>query len=237
MFIMNPQKKIARTAGLLYLIVVLTGIFSLLYVPSKLFDWDNASATFTNIAENETLFRLSIVAGIVCYTAFLFLPLVLYKLLCPVNKTHAVAMVALAVVSVPISLVNLLNKVNILTHIGNKDYASTIPVDPLHSNVLLYLDYYENGITLASLFWGLWLFPFGYLVYRSGFLPKALGILLMAGCFGYLINILGGFLYKDYGALGIARFVQIPASLGEIGSCLWLLIVGVTTNKKPIVSN
>ena len=229
---MKTPKKTARTAGFLYLIVVLTGIFSLLYVPKQLFDWDNATATYQNIVNNETLFRLSIVAGIVCYTAFLLLPLVLYKLLNHINKTYAIAMVALAVVSVPISLVNLLHKMNVLTLLENENYASSISEAQLHTQVLLYLNYYDNGIVLASVFWGLWLFPFGYLVYKSGFLPKVLGILLMVGCFGYLINFLGGFLIKDYAALGIGRFVSLPASLGEIGTCLWLLIVGTTLKKE-----
>lgn len=228
---MNSQKKITRAAGLLYLIVVLTGIFSLLYVPSKLFNWNDAVSTFNNIRENEILFRLGIVASIVCYIAFLFLPLVLYKLLGPVNKGYAVAMVSLALVSVPVSLVNLLNKVNILTLMGNENYVSTIPLNELHNNIFLYLDYYENGITLASIFWGLWLFPFGYLVYKSGFLPKALGVILMFGCFGYIINFLGGFLYKGYSDLGIGGLVSVPATLGEIGICLWLLFVGTSRKK------
>jgi len=77
------------------------------------------------------------------------------------------------------------------------------------------------------LFWGLWLLPFGYLVFKSGFLPKLLGIFLMAGCFGYLINFIGGFLIPNYGDLGISRMISLPASIGEIGICLWLLIIGV----------
>ena len=91
---MDSNKKTARIAGLLYLIVVLTGIFNLMYVPSKLIVWDNASVTFNNILESETLFRLGIVGGIICYTAFLILPIVLYKLLNQVNKTYAIGMVA-----------------------------------------------------------------------------------------------------------------------------------------------
>ena len=119
---MDSNKKTARIAGLLYLIVVLTGIFSLMYVPSKIIVWDNAALTFNNITGSETLFRLGIVAGIICYTAFLFLPIVLYKLLNQVNKTHAIGMVVLSVVSVPFSLLNLLNKVNVLTLIDKPEY-------------------------------------------------------------------------------------------------------------------
>ena len=230
---MDSNKKQARIAGLLYLIVVLTGIFNLMYVPSKLIVWDNASVTFNNILESETLFRLGIVAGIICYTAFLILPIVLYQLLNQVNKTYAVGMVALAVISVPLSLVNLLNKVNVLTLIDKAQYPQVIEADELQAQVLLYLDFYNNGIEIASVFWGLWLLPFGYLVFKSGFLPKILGICLMAGCFGYLTNFIGGFLFQNYAGLGIARFVSLPGSIGEIGICLWLLIIGIKVKQIP----
>lgn len=230
---MDSNKKTARIAGLLYLIVVLTGIFNLMYVPSKLIVWDNASVTFNNILESETLFRLGIVAGIICYTAFLILPIVLYKLLNQINKTYAIGMVALAVISVPLSLVNLLNKVNVLTLIDKAQYLQVIEADELQAQVLLYLDFYNNGIEIASVFWGLWLLPFGYLVFKSGFLPKILGICLMAGCFGYLTNFIGGFLFQNYAGLGIARFVTLPASIGEIGICLWLLIIGIKDKQTP----
>lgn len=224
---MDSNQKTARIAGLLYLIVVLTGIFNLVYVPSRLMVWNNASVTFSNILKFETLFRLGIVAGIICYTVFLILPIVLYKLLHEVNKTYAIGMVTLAVISVPLSLVNLFNKVNVLTLIDNAQYLQVIETDKLQAQVLLYLDFYNNGIEIISVFWGLWLLPFGYLIFKSGFLPKILGIFLMAGCFGYLTNFIGGFFFQNYAGLGIARFVSLPASIGEIGICLWLLIVGI----------
>lgn len=226
---MDSPKKTARIAGALYLIVVLTGLFTLMYVPSKLIVWSDAQATFNNITASETLFRLSIFAGILCYLAFLLLPLVLYRLLSPVSKTHAVAMVALSVISVPISLFNLTHKLAVLTLIGSQEYFSALD---LPKQVLLQLDYYNDGITVAAVFWGLWLFPFGYLVFKSGFLPKFLGVLLMAGCLGYVINITGGLLFPGYADLGISRYISLPASLGEIGTCLWLLIAGVKNEKQ-----
>lgn len=233
---MYSPKKIARLAGLLYLIVVLTGIFSLAYVPSQLIVWGDAEATYTAITDSQILFRFGIAAGIICYIAFLFLPFVLYKLLSPVNKTHAIAMVALAVISVPISLVNLLNKFSVLTLISGDDYLHVFGTDQLQAQVLLQLEYYNNGIQLASVFWGLWLLPFGYLVYKSGFLPKLLGVFLMAGCIGYLINTFGSLLFQDYSGLGISGIVSLPATLGEIGTCLWLLIMGVKEKHAPTLT-
>lgn len=219
----------ARLAGFLYLAVVLTGMFSIAYVPSVLIDWNNASVTYNNIKSAETLFRLGIVAGIICYTAFVLLPFVLYKLLCKVNQTFAVGMVVLSTVSVPFSLVNLLYKVNVLTLIANSANLSGSDLEKTQDQIMLLLIYYGNGIQIVSIFWGLWLFPFGYLVFKSGFLPKILGVFLMAGCFGYLINFTGRFLYPNYASLGIGGYVSLPATIGEIGICLWLLIGGIKT--------
>jgi len=221
---MTTHNKNARLAGLLYLVVVLCGIFSLAYVPSQIIDWDDAARTYANIQESETLFRLGIVAGIVCYAAFLLLPLALYQLLHVVNRPYAVAMVALATASVPFSLFNLMYKVNVLTLVNDTGYFTELTAR--QAEVLLNLNYYNNGIQVISIFWGLWLLPFGYLVFKSGFLPKFLGIMLMLGCVGYLINFSGGFLFSNYGDLGIGKYVSLPATIGEIGSCLWLLIMG-----------
>ncbi|RYD71243.1 MAG: DUF4386 family protein, partial [Sphingobacteriales bacterium] len=104
------DKKTARIAGMVYLVVVLTGIFSLAYVPSKLIVWDNAVISFQNIKSNIMLFKLGMVSSLVCYLFFLLLPLVLYRLLKPVHSTLAKLMVVLAIVSVPISFINIQNK-------------------------------------------------------------------------------------------------------------------------------
>jgi hypothetical protein len=141
-------------------------------------------------------------------------------------------MVALSVASVPISLVNLLNKWSVLTLLSDSSYLSVFDTSQLQAQVMLHLDYYHNGTQLASIFWGLWLFPFGYLVYNSGFLPKPLGVFLMLGCFGYLVEVVGSFFYAGYYDLAIASIISIPSSIGEIGICFWLLIVGTTFRKK-----
>lgn len=222
----HSNKKTARIAGLLYLVVVATGIFSLAYVPSKLIVWDNAAQTISNITNSELLFRLGIVSSLICYTFFLFLPIVLYQLLQSVNRKYANAMVILAIVSVPISFINILNKFAVLLLIGSSTLLKGAEVVQIQTQVMLYLNLYNSGILIVQIFWGLWLFPFGYLVFKSGFLPKFLGILLMAGCFGYLINFLGNSLLPNYNKLGISSYIRLPASLGEIGTCLWLLIMG-----------
>jgi hypothetical protein len=224
---MITPKTTARIAGLLYLFAIVTGIFSMRYVPSQLIVWNNAVQTMANITAHETLFRLGIVAAVFGYTAFFLLPLVLYRLLSSVSKPVAVAMVALAVVSVPFSLFNLLYKVNVLSLLHEAPGVVSLP-----DQVVLNLHYYNNGLVMASVFWGLWLLPFGYLVLTSGFFPRILGILLMIGCFGYVFNFTGLLLSPGYGNLGISRYVTLPASLGELGVCLWMLTVGIRQNER-----
>ena len=226
---MTSRNKTARVAGTLYLILIISGIINLLYIPSKFIVWTDASKTFENIVNSEFLFRLGIVSGIITFLTFLLLPLVLYKLLNKINKVHANLMVIFALVSIPISFVNILNKFSVLTLISKAEYLQELEKTELQTQVMLYLDYYNNGIEISQIFWGLWLFPFGYLVYKSGFLPKLLGILLMAGCFGYLITFFGGFLYSDFHKTIFSTIVGLPASIGEIGICLWLLVMGTNT--------
>lgn len=119
----------------------------------------------------------------------LLLPIALYKLLKPVNEFYAKLMVLLAITSVPISFINIQNKFAVLSIIDVEKFKA-FTNEQLQSQVMFYLKQYDNGILMVSVFWGLWLFPFGYLVYKSGFLPKILGVFLMVGCFGYLINFL-----------------------------------------------
>lgn len=233
---MTNQKTTARLAGLIYLIVVLTGIFSLAYVPSQLIVRTDANQTFQNITSAKQLFRLSIASSMLCYIAFLLLPLILYKLLSPVNNTWAKLMVIFAVVSVPISLVNLQHKFAILTIISEVAFLKAYSAEQLQSQVMMQLDNYSSGIVIVQIFWGLWLLPFGWLVYKSGFLPKVLGVLLMLGCVGYLIRSFGETIFQNFDQYTITKFVTLPASVGEIGICLWLLIVGVK-KKAPALVN
>ncbi|MFT3825170.1 MAG: DUF4386 domain-containing protein [Chitinophagaceae bacterium] len=224
---MSSEKQTARLAGLIYLVVVLTGMFSLAYVPSKLIVWEDAEKTFRNLSSETQLFRWGIASSLLCYLAFLLLPLVLYRVLQPVNETRAKLMVIFALVSVPISFLNLQHKFAVLDIINGTSYIKGMDSTQLQLLVMQHLEAYDSGILVVQLFWGLWLLPFGALVYRSGFLPKVLGVLLMLGCFGYLVNVFGRTIIPHFDASSIAKFIRLPASLGEIGTCLWLLIFSV----------
>ena len=219
----------ARLAGLLYLIVVLTGIVSLAYVPSQLIVWDNPALTVENIKTAEFLFRVGIFSGVLCYIAFLALPFALFKLFEKTNREVAMFMVIFAVISVPISIFNLIGKLDVLTVINNTALLEVYSPQQISAQVMTMLRSYNNGITIVQVFWGLWLFPFGYLVFKSGLIPRVFGILLMLGCISYLIRFTGAILLPE---LDIPSFVRLPASIAEIGTCLWLLIMGA---KNPLI--
>ncbi|ASK32286.1 hypothetical protein CEY12_20325 [Chryseobacterium sp. T16E-39] len=224
---MDSQIKTARIAGFTYLIVIITGILCLQYIPSKLKLPDEVTQFKAEIPAFLPLFKIGIVCEIICWTSFLVLPFILYKLFKPVNDFYAKIMVAFALVQVPISFVNLSNKFAVINLLSNSGYPKMYTEGQLHTHVKFYLDLYHDGNFVNHIFWGLWLLPFGYLVYRSGFIPKILGILLMAGCFGYLIDFFGTFLFPTYDQTFIPHYIMLPASLGEVGICLWLMIIGV----------
>jgi hypothetical protein len=220
---MTDKNGISRLAGALYLVVVVTGLFSLMYVPSQITVSGDSHATVNNILAHDSLFRAGIAAFLIKQVAFLLLPLALFKLLRHVHHSIAVLMVALAVVSVPIALVSLINRLDALDILSGSYNQALIP-GQLQSQAILSLNAYANGLLVTTLFWGLWLFPFGYLIIRSGFLPKILGVFLILGGLGYVIDVFWQILVPG---TSFPDFVLLPAAVGEIGICLWLLVVGV----------
>ena len=224
---MNITSKTARIAGLLYLIVVLCGILSLAYVPSVIETSKDGATLSAAIRSHETLFRLGIAAGLICYTAFLLLPLALYRLLAPFGQNAAIAMVALATASVPIAFANMTYRINVLSLLGDEPGLAALAPAALELQVLMALESYWNGIFILKIFWGLWLLPFGWLLFRSQLIPRLFGVLLMAGCFGYLVTFFGRLLMPEFAEVSFARYISLPGSIGEIGTCLWLLIMGV----------
>ncbi|MGB7621720.1 MAG: DUF4386 domain-containing protein [Terriglobia bacterium] len=221
---MNSTKKAARIAGLLYVLMSIPGGFSLLYVPSVLIARGDATATANKIQASELLFRIGIVSELICATGFIFVALALYRLLKGVDKTQASLMVTLFVVSVPISFLNVLNEIAALTLLSGANFLSVFDPRQLNALVMLFLGLHNDGILLAQIFWGLWLFPFGVLVFKSIFLPRILGVLLIIACFGYLTSSFTLLLFPAYGQ-SISRFAMV-LTLGELPIMLWLLIKG-----------
>lgn len=220
---MTNEARIARWAGLVYLVVVVTGFFSMGYVPGKIAAPGNPQALLGNIVSHEMLFRAGIAAFMVEQVAFLALPLLLFRLFGTVHRGMAVTMVALAVAGVPIALVAVAHRLDALLLLTD---AGSLPIDTAHAMAWLSLKTYGRDIFVASLFWGLWLFPFGWLVIRSGMLPRVLGVLLILGGTGYLVDIFSELLLPGYAGMAFSNYVHLPAALGEVGTCLWLLVMG-----------
>ncbi len=218
---------LSRIAGILYLIVIITGLFSLMYVPKNLFVYGNALETAQNISQKTGMFRISLASSVICYLAFTFLVIFLYQILRTVDIFVARVMVILALISVPVSFYNLINKYAILDLI--KDNTSDLAQKS--EKIMELLNNYDNGIFILTIFWGLWLLPFGFLIFRSGFYPKIIGVLLMAGCFGYLINFFGNTLFVDYQSVGVLQYLKLLPTLGEFSICFWLLVVGARKTK------
>lgn len=229
---LSPSRNKGRRIGLLYLLVSLPGAFALLYVPGKLIVNGNALATAGNIAAHETLFRLGIVAHIASQILFLWVALALYDLLKGINSRHASLMFGLIAVSVPISLLNELNSIGALALIRGAYFLGVIEKVDRDALAMLLLNLHGEGIGIAAIFWGLWLFPLGLLVYRSELFPRILGILLVSNCLAYLINSFTSLLVPQYGGV-VARWV-LPLTFGELAFILWLLIMGTKPNMSAV---
>ena len=229
---MHPTDKAARIAGAVYLSMCLTAPFSLLYVPGKLIVRGDATATANNILTHETLFRFGIVGELFGSVIFILLGVALYRLLSGVNKTWAGLMIALVLVSAAVGFLNVLNNIAALTLFRGGEFLTVIDKPQRDALAYLFLRLQNQGIFMNEIFWGLWLFPFGLLVYRSGFLPRVLGVWLMLNCFAYVVLSLIALLFPPY--YDSAFLIAQPVLFGELAIMLWLLIKGA---KVPIADD
>ena len=214
----------ARVAGFLYLIANIFAPFTLLYLPSRFIVRGDAAATANNVIASESLFRFGIVGNLFTFIANIFLALALYQLLKVVNKNMASLMVILFLVGVPIAMLNELTQLAILQLLGGADYLKAYPTDQLQALAYLLLRLHDQGLLIAHIFFGLWLLPMGYLVFKSGFIPKIVGVLLVIAGVGYVVQSFAAF-------LGYNVNIILFTGLGELVFLLWLLIKGVNVEQ------
>jgi len=210
----------ARVAGALYLVANIFAPFTLLYLPSRFIVRGDAAATANNVIASESLFRFGIVGNLFTFIANIFLALALYQLLKVVNKNMASLMVILFLVGVPIAMLNELSQLAILQLLGGADYLKAYPTDQLQALAYLLLRLHDQGLLIAHIFFGLWLLPMGYLVFKSGFIPRIVGVLLVIAGVGYVVQSFAAF-------LGYNVNIILFTGLGELVFLLWLLIKGV----------
>lgn len=215
-------QRTARTAGLLYLTLAACGAFAEFFVRQSLVVRGDAAATAGNILSSQPTFRLGIASELVGQVAFVLLVLALYRVLKPVNRNHAVAMVAFVLVAVTITCLNMLNQFAALYLLTGGRHLAAFDAAQLRALALTFLDLHQAGYLIAQVFFGLWLLPLGYLIYRSGFIPKLVGALLMLACSGYLVDVATFFLAPGFGVT-VSAFTFV----GELVLMLWLLVRGV----------
>jgi len=228
---MHPTDKAARVAGAIYLSMVVTGPFTLIYIPSTLIVRGNASATANNILAHETLFRFGIVADLMTSVIFICLVMALYRLFSSVNQTIASLMVALVLVSAAVGFVNVLNYIAALTLFRGADFLAVLEKPQRDALAMLFLRLDGQGNVINEIFWGLWLLPFGLLVMRSRFLPRILGVWLIINGFAYVVLSFTGLLSPQH--YEVAFRSAFPALLGEVAIMLWLVIKGAKVQPLP----
>ena len=222
---MFSTKNPGRVAGVLYLLLVLVAPYRLLYIPGKLFVAGDATATANNIAAHEKLFRLGIVTDMLSGTILIFLVLALYRLFKGVDQRHALLMVIFGgLIPATIDFLVVLNDAAALIFVRGPEFLSVFDKPQRDAFAMLFLHLHHQQILAAEFLWGLWLFPLGFLSYRSRFVPRFIGVWLFINGLAYLAISVTGLLIPRYESL--VSNLTFPALLGEIAFMLWLLIKG-----------
>jgi hypothetical protein len=222
---MNSTRNPGRVAGLWYLLLVLAGPLRLIYIPTKLFVPGNATATASNIAAHEWLFRFGIVTDLFCAVILIFLTLALYCLFKGVDQNLAVLVVIFGgVMPALINFVGVVSDSAALTLVRGADFLSVFDKPQRDALAMLFLRLRDHQNAAAEILWGLWLLPLAILTYRSRFLPRLLGVWLIINGFAYVLLSLTGELLPQYQE-NVFTFSQ-PAMFAEVAFMLWLVIKG-----------
>ena len=222
---MSSIRKQARFAGLLYFLVGITAPVGLMYVPGKLIVRGDAALTAENLRNSESLLRIGIGSELVHQGLIIYVVLALYRLFKGVDVNLARHLVSLgALVSVPIMFLNVLNEIAALILAKGADWLSVFDASQRDALAYLFLRLHGQGIVLASVFWGLWLFPFGLLVIRSGFIPRLFGYLLFVAGGAYVVSSFATLVAPPL--LPLVDRVALPLEVAEVPILFWLLIWG-----------
>ncbi|MBS0430839.1 MAG: DUF4386 domain-containing protein [Proteobacteria bacterium] len=228
-WVTNP----GRVAGFLYLLLVVAAPIRLIYIPNALFVHDDAAATAANIVAHETLFRFGMVSDMFCAAIEVFLVAALYWLFKGIDKRQAVLMVILgAMPNLGMYLFNVANDAAALMLTQGGNFLSAFDKPQRDAMAMLFLHLHGQVITAAEIFWGLWLFPLGMLVFRSRFVPRFLGIWLILNGIAYVAESAIGLTVPHY-ADALSK-ILFPVQFGEVAFMLWLLIMGVGEPERPL---
>jgi hypothetical protein len=240
---LTSNDKLARLAGLLY--VMLWPTTGLWYGTWRTLMAGDAAATLAHIQTSRTLFELAIVAGAAGFVVYLVLGIVLYRLFSSVSHSAASLLLAFVAASVPLSLAAVARQIDVVSLLdGGKGLPALsggqLQVDLMQAQVMLALHSYDHLFLITTIFSGLWLIPLGWLMFRSGFAPRLLCVLLLLGCIFYVSSFVGTVFNRDYANTVLGRIIGIscgiPGLMGELGTALWLLIKGARQRKTAVVA-
>lgn len=222
---MNTTQKTARVAGFLYLIYIIVHVLADVFGRSKIIVFDDAAATAQNMMASEWQFQVGFISDLLAAMLFLLAAWALYVLLKRINQNVALLFLLLNLGGVAVQCFSDLFLVGSQMLVSSPDYLDVFPADQLQAFAMLFLNLHKNGFMVAQIFYGAWLFPLGYLVFKSGFLPRILGIVLMVHCAFWLMTFLQFFLFPGF---DVITYVSYPLGfIAEFGLSLWLLIMGV----------
>jgi len=223
---MSPQVY-ARSCGALYLYILLAASFAELFVRSKLVVSRDAAATAANIMTGESLFRLGFSGELLHLACDVAVAMLLYALLRPVDRNVALLAAFMRLACDVILATASLSHFAALRLLGGSEYLKTFQPDQLQSLALLAMKLHGDGYAISLVFFGFACFSLGYLIFRSGFLPRTIGVLLAVAGACYLINSFAHFLYPATGAALFNAGILLPCFVAELSLTLWLLVKGV----------
>jgi hypothetical protein len=229
----HAPRHLARIAGVLYLLVGIFGGFAQGFVYPRIYVADDAATTSGNILANADLVRLGVVADLFQATVFVFLALTLHRLLAHVHRRAAGTMVVLVALAAGITSLNAIFEFAALRVATEGAYLAAFGAEGAQALVLLLVDIHHYGLLTAQIFFGLWLVPLGYLASTSGWFPRALGVVLVAGGVCYLVDLLAAFLVPGFGQ-AIHAFIVIPCAIAEIWTVGYLLVRGVRSSPPSV---
>jgi hypothetical protein len=225
----SPQTY-ARIGGALYLLIIVVGGFTEGFVRTKLVVPGDVAATARNLISSELLWRITFAGQLTMYVCGVALVLILYVLLRPVNANLALLAAFFNLVSIAIEAVNSLTHLAPLLVLGNADYLKAFDPRQLQAATMLSLELHEYGFAISLTFFAFTLLLLGYLIFKSRYFPKTLGVLLTIGALCYLTNSLALFIAPALEAI-IFPAILLPAGLAELSLCLWLMLFGVNVAK------
>lgn len=225
---MNTNKKTARIAGLLFLMMVIFGLAAEIFFRQKVFSSSDITVTANNILSNNLLYRSGVLSDMLMSISYLFTALVLYKLLSSVNKSMATTMVVFATAGSVLLLFNILIEIAPLYILSSNDYMSAFDISQKQSLAMFFYNLYQHGYMIGQIFFALWVLPLGILIYKSGFIPKVIGILfIIETVFGFM-SITVHFLIPN---ATLETILMLPMIIAEFSFMFYLLIRGINESK------